>query len=153
METRALMVLVGGMLILGAMTNVTDAAPAIGGIVAVNNMDVWTLTCNAGSTHCMEIQVCDLDAPADTWVQALVATAPLTLLGKGVDFRTTGGCNPTQSICRPSTGVGAMKGIIVVAHPDGAGTASYTLTVDCLDKTFTPISDKHTVLKKTTINQ
>jgi hypothetical protein len=154
LTARVLTATIAGMLLVSpALTGVAGAASPFGGTVAVNNMDVWTLTCNAASTHCMEIQVCDYDpSSADTWFQALVATSPLTLLGKGVDFRTTstGGCNPSQSICRPSTTAGPMKGLIVVAHPDGAGSAIYTLTVNCLDKTLTPISASHTVLKKTT---
>jgi hypothetical protein len=157
LKTGELMTVVAGMLLVSAaLTGVAGAASPMGGTVAVNNMDVWTLTCAAASTHCMEVQVCDFDASsADTWFQALVVTAPLTLLGKGVDFRTTssGGCNPAQSVCRPSTTVGPMKGMIVVAHPDGAGSATYTLTVECLDRTFAPISDTHTKIKKTTINQ
>src|SRR5690242_18636374 len=101
-----------GTLVMGGTAHAKTAS----GTVYVNNADVYTVSCTATKTHCIEVQVCDADNQnsIDQWQMVLVGTAPSSLLGHAVDSTVNypNGCGQTQLFCRTGSTIGPMKGLI-----------------------------------------
>jgi hypothetical protein len=90
------------------------------------------------------MQICDESAGTDIFQQVLAVTSPSTLLGKTQnDLAVNGGCagSVAQTICRPATGVGAMKGLAIITHPSGTSGDLYLVDILCLDKTGNPLPE------------